>query len=449
MKKGFYLFLLLVSVFMVSCDGILWTGQPSASDDSLVLSINNPFGNDNSTSEGRALALQGNYLYIELARIDNSMAYTDPVSPFTTNGNWEETDWGGRAVLTFDLTDLGTITATFKDVPRNQNISARVILDSSASSVTTGLGGGYTGTPPICHTYNSSGADIFEQLWVTITSAELQQNTVSLPIRPSDGVLFSLTTFNALNSNILDQYVESSAPSYSNSEPDPGNSSYFPTKISSIQIDLNSGVNYLKDVAFYMAVDSDLPLGVAIAELYNIDGSIVSGYGGTTTRYFHVAIPTLDSSYTGNLLLGSTNIAGLDFTYTYYSGGSYYVRYGILYDSAMYLNGNDSSVEWELPAGFISGDLEFQILFIDHTSDLSINNTNYSQWETISQINGLNPIVVKDWGSCAEIYGLPSHTTSFFYDGTETFSSFPHAVILARVPGGEEFIYARDYFGGA
>ncbi len=446
MRKGFFLFLLLVSVFMISCDGLLWTGQQSASSDSLVLSINNPFGNDTSTSGGRALALQGDFLYIELARIDNSGAYTDPVSPFTTNGNWQETAWGGRAVLTFDLTDLGTIIATFKDVPRDQDLSARIILDPDSATITTGLSGNYGEVPPICHTYNSSGADIFEQLWVTITSTELQQNAVSLPIRPSDGVLFSLTTFNALNSNILDQYVESSAPSYSNSEPNPGNSTYFPTKISSIQIDLNSSSNYLKDVAFYMAVDSNLPLGVAIAELYNIDGTIASGSGGTTTRYFHVAIPTLDSSYAGNLLLGSTNIAGLDFTYTYYSGGSYYVRYGILYDSAMYLNGNDGSVDWSLPAGFISGDLEFQILFIDHTSDLS---QDYTQWETISQINGLNPIIVKDWGTCTEIYGLPSHTTSFFYDGTETFNDQPHAVILARVPGGEEFIYARDYFGGA
>ncbi len=438
MRKGLFLFLLLASVFMVSCDGILWTGQPSPSSDSLVLSINNPFGNDTSTSGGRALALQGNFLYIELARIDNAGTYTDPVSPFTTNGNWEEADWGGRAVLTFDLTDLGSITATFKDVPRDQDISARIILDPDSAAITTGLSGNYGEVPPICHTYNSSGADIFEQLWVTITSTELQQNTVSLPIRPNS---FDYTiTANTLSSINTEVYIEPiGTPTLQNTEPDPGN-----TKFSNIQIDLSNSTENLKDAAYYLALQSTnfapgtiLP---GLFALYNEDGSIVSTIGGDTItstpsypyRSFYITYPVINSSYVNNdFFIGSTILPGPHFSKNsaiYNTSNTYDISYGIVYDISAYIS--TGSLYWQMPTGLSTSDFEFKVIYID-------GSLVQSSTETLSQIYALSIDLESNWIS----------GTSYTNAVCDDFSGATF-IILARTAGATSaniFIFARVF----
>ncbi len=420
MKKGFYLFLLFVSVFMVSCDGLLWTGQSSASSDSLVLSINNPFVNDNLTPGGRALALQGDFLYIELARIDNSGAYTDPVSPFTTNGNWEETAWGGRAVLTFDLTDLATITATFKDVPRNQNISARVILDSSASSVSTGLGGGYTGSPPICHTYDSSGADIFEQLWVTITSAELRQNTVSLNIRPKS---FSSFTWGA-SLNFSESYQ-----STTQTKP-PVNSTWF------FQVNPDISSLNLRDIGYYTltagtvtAIDSQPP---SLAILYDNDGSnfsiptptVVFTNPNYSYRLLQVNVVSLTTNTSPDYFMGSTLYSEPSSTWD--------VGFGLLYDNVITADNFNSSldVDWTLPTGLVYTDLEFRIIHIANTETVS----GLGALEVVDDILAFSIDLDIDWNF---------YPTLNYWNGTFSAATDSWVIILARKPGGDPFIYGR------
>jgi hypothetical protein len=131
MKK--VLFAALAVLFLISCKGTLWDGDDSSV---LTISINNPFYfGGSASSSSRALALQGKYLYIELARIDNQALYNaDTGKALTGNGTWDGTAWGGHAIVTVDLTDWTTaLDAIFKDVPRDSDIQARVILESSAT----------------------------------------------------------------------------------------------------------------------------------------------------------------------------------------------------------------------------------------------------------------------------------------------------------------------------
>jgi len=460
MKK--YILAVLFILFIASCSGMLWNGTADNDSTNLTISIDNPFyqgGETGTSSSSRALALQGNYLYIELARIDDQVAYdADSDKLITGNGTWIETLWGGHGILTFDLTNwVDTLEATFKDVPRGQDLQARVYLDYDEPNIIAGLNGDYLNEAlPMCHTYNPAGTDNIEKSWVTVSFTELAEGVVSLPIRPEtitshNNGLFILEIF---SDQVPEEYIDQITQPGTETEPAIGE-----TKFRRFEVDIDSDGSYLKDLAFYIMTDVELPVGAAlpgITALYDSEGAVAVDRGGdsftlTPTypyRYFYIVYPELDGNYyNDDFFIGSTLFPGIelvdDGVNYVYGVHKYDVGFGVLYDDDFnQFSTGDNYLRWELPSGFVPGDLEFKLLFIEGISQLTDQ-----EWETIDQINALNPVVMSDWSANPAPY-----TTYFDFDTTAwTNSSWAgdHAVVLARIPGGQAFIFVRSYFGGA
>jgi hypothetical protein len=191
MKKNL-LIAVISAVFLMSCDGLLWDGIDSSTGD-LSITIENPSNSTSTSSGSRTLSPSGGYLYIELAKIDDIDGYNDAYNngdlAQTGDGSWVETSWGGYAILTFTIYSDDPVLATFKNIPRGDDIRARVIEDYSESAFIEGIEGlyGYDGDPE-CYTYDSSAPDIFtpidgystsmDQMWVTVTSSELSSGVI-------------------------------------------------------------------------------------------------------------------------------------------------------------------------------------------------------------------------------------------------------------------------------
>lgn len=455
MKK--ILFCTIVILFFISsCSGILWD---SDGFDELKISINNPFYQSGSYSSSRALALQGDYLYIELALIDDQAAYNaDTELALTGNGSWVSTSWGGHAILTFNLSNwTETLEAVFTDVPRGQDLKARVILELSDNDFISGLEGGYSEVEPISYTYNSNASDLFEPvgsldrydwMWSTVTAAELAGNIIILPIRPESISSQSLGAF-SLDSDFSDQvpeeYVDSSTATQTATEPLLGE-----TEFTLFEIETNAVGSYFpQSIAFYVMQYVDrqtipnAPLPGVVA-LYDDDGSIVTEVGGDDFslfpsypyRSFSIVYPDLDASYYNNdYFMGSTLFSGADLAsdginYTY-TTDYYDVVFGVLNDGNVLVS--SSVVNWNLPPYFTSSDFEFKII---ETTQTSLVESNI---ETLSQIYNLAPFDTET----AWMTGVTSYDSgSDIEDGSGKW-----VFILARMNGGAEtvFIYGTYY----
>jgi hypothetical protein len=450
----------MISLFIFSsCEGLLWDGNDLSTGDELTISILNPYFVSSTVYSSRALALQGKSLYIELARIDAQAAYNQLMEegnlPLTGNGIWQETSWGGQAILTFTLSNISAFRATFKDIPRGEDLKARVIQDIDVFYLNGGLSSSsYLEVGPLSSSYNADASDLFypignsdiyDSMWIDVLSSDLKTNILTIPIRVTDSfIYYDIPQFNVLNAEYSEQYVDSATPSYGYTEPDTTNPEYeYPTKFTRIDIDLSSTLVNLRDPGIFLLVDpTENMVGNVVTVLYESDGS-PADYGGNSQRYFYVAHPDLDGSYLStDLFIGSTNIGLSELSDSNYSGGQYNVHYGVLYDSSAYFDTGNDYLRWSLPSDFLPGDLEFKLLFLEGYSILS-----NSSWETIEQINALNPVTMLDWSSDPATY-----TTYYEFDTTVwTNGSFidDSAVILARVPGGQAFIFARAYYSGA
>lgn len=455
--KRIVLFLLPATFFLFSCPGLLWEG---ADKGDLTISIQNPYYTGaTATPTSRALALQGKYLYIELALIADQAGYNaDANKALSGNGTWINTSWGGHAIVTLDLNNwTSDVSAVFKNVPKSEPLKARAILDIDEASVVLGLdpAGGYYGeVRPLCLTYNPDSTDLFDNVgnydvydywWVDVSKNELSSNALSLPIRVSDSYsYYSVPTFNVLDAAYSEEYVDSSIATYGFTEPDPTTGDYyFPTKFSLISMDLSSQSDNLTDVAIYLLVESTLPVGACTTILYNEDGSPVDEIGGTLLRQFSIGHPILDSSYTNTSedfyrpFIGSTNIPQLDYDYTNYFGLSYAVSYGILYDSSVSAVQTVLGppgvlvVSWNVPTGFLAQDLQFEVLYLPNSSSLIESNI-----ASIQQINALSPIILENWSTSSDL----SVSDSNFSGSVNNW-----VIILGRYGSdGVPFIYGRQ-----
>jgi hypothetical protein len=425
----------------------LWDGIDSSTGD-LSISIENPYYSSSDSDSSRALALQGEYLYIELARIDDIDAYNADVDKAVTgDGVWTETDWGARAILTFSLSSTSTLIATFKDVPRDEDIMARVIQDTDADTVAYGLysdeyeSWGYEdgSAYPICTTYDAAADDIFyptieavgilDQCWVTITSSELSSGAINLPLRPYD--YDYSPSFTGLDFQISESYIDSStAIADSNTEPSPGN-----TRFSDFNLDLSS--DKLNNPAVYISADTDLSFSPGVVALYDEDGSALAIQSGSSSDSFKVVILDIESSYTKSMFIGSTVYDfGVELTEeeSLYSGKYYNVGYGMLYSSSGLAA--DGTVSWFLPTGFDEGDLEFSII---HIAESGISTADIL---SISDI--YNSGYTLDFDTNWDQTDISSNSYSNVLINNAVTAL---VIVLARVPGGSSFIFAKYSVG--
>ncbi len=436
MKKMIISILALILIIS-SCSGLLWNGDSS---DQLKISINNPFYQGGSSSSSRALALQGKYLYIELARIDNQSSYDawESSSAFTLTGDgvWEETEWGGHAVLTFDIVNIDQMIAIFKEIPRDQDLQARVFLDLSKSALENTYELYGSDGDPICMTYNASGQNFVEKSWVTVNRAALNDNSIILPIRPP--YLDQPNWLTALN--LSDEYHYGPF----NTKPSVGETSFTELNpdISSLNI---RDLGYFSNISGEVVGTVDTSLR-SVSTLHDTDGNTFpnsapvltlvadaggSGLPGYLYRSLQVQAVTRPDYTNPGFFMSSTLYTD---PVTGDSDDSWEVSYGILYDSTA--SAISGTVSWSLPSGLQIGDLEFSVL---HIADLGVPDTDL---DTINKIynSGLNIDVDTEWNQT--LLSSSTYTNALF---NTTNGSW--AIVLARIAGSSPFIFARYNLG--
>lgn len=436
--------LVLFSILLMnSCSGLLWN---SDSSDELTLSINNPFYQGGSASSSRALALQGEFLYIELALINDQTAYnSDGDKLLTGNGSWVNTDWGGHAIVAIDL-DLNVsdvFESVFKDVPRGQDLKARVVMETDEESFLLGIDAEYGEIQPLCYTYDENAADLFEPvsgssdrydwMWITIPSSDLSGNVLTLPIRP-ESFSYYPGPF-GLATQVIDSYIDTSGVSTNNSEPAVGNS-----KFSSFDIDLNSASNYLKDPVVYISVDSTLSINPGILALYDEEGSLLAMQSEASSNSFQTVQLALDSTYVKALFVGSTILSGTpDLTEdnSIYIGETYNVGFGILSDNSFSAENTNSDLYislTSLPDSFQEGDIELSII------NISSSGVTLPDIDTVSEVLSFSPLFDSSWDS-SDFTFTGNAFTYFTTSHSPDIDSW--IIILGRVPGGQSFIFGR------
>lgn len=201
MKKNIFMGFILL-VFLVSCDGLLWDGIDSSSGD-LSISIESPHASVSDYSTSRYLASGDTYLYVELARIDDLVAYNlDKDKAVTGDGVWTKTSWGAHAVLTHSLENAFVYVGIFKDVPRDKDIRARVFQDADLESIIMGINDDgiddddlyyQVESSPLSSTsdefaedlfdpYSDGDAGILDKCWVTVTASDLQKGIINFTL---------------------------------------------------------------------------------------------------------------------------------------------------------------------------------------------------------------------------------------------------------------------------
>ena len=373
MKKILLLLSIPILLLFLSCNGLLWTGQSQDIGTSLTINIPNPFPESSSDSSGRALALQGRYLYMELALVNTGATYIGPAVPLSADiagGDWHETDWGGYAIVALDLSSLGSVTsinATFTNVPRDNDLSARVILEESSTVFNSNFPT-YGTVYPLCQTYNEGGTGLWGEFGVVVTVADLESNAINLPIRPK-----TLETLFWGSPYINDDYI-----SASQTAPGLGSTRFFLIEpdLASIQV---RDIAYFSSVSGTVLANGSPPTSISL--LYDGDGTPIGSAAPTYTgsgpfycRFFQMQRESLPDYTNLEYFFGTTLLLTPSLPWN--------ICFGILYDSNMEsYEVSGISVDWTLPAGLIPGDLEFKILHIDNTV---ITNADL---DTIDKIN--------------------------------------------------------------
>jgi len=428
--KHFFTFLLIL-VF-TSCSGLLWDAR---SEGDLTLSISNPFSQPGHSASNRALAAEGKYMYIELALISDQVAFDkDETKVATGNGTWNDTGWGGHAVLTLDLYDLTSqpedIPATFSGVPRGRSLKARVFLDSNEAYVTAGIKAGGPGAYgplneffPICQTYNPDMTEYGDIQWITISSEDLMSNQIKLPIRPYNPDPGSWPSMVTYETAVTPQNI-------------PVAGQVMQTNFVAFRPDLASSGYDIKDVAFFVASWGSIPTESSpppiTGFLYDETGLPVSE--GTVSvktiepnppeyRFVQIGVKNLQDIKTPPLILGCTRVSE--------PVSSWEMSYGVLYSSSFYIS--TGSVSWDTFPEILSTHLDFRV--IQFSSSL-LTSTDL---QSISQINALEIAHDSGW--------IAGTATANTYTGDITALDGRFVVILARptgAPDTEQFIFAKN-----
>lgn len=436
MKKLIIISIAAIFLF-TSCSGILWNGDKS---DELKISINNPLYQGGSSSSSRALALQGKYLYIELARIDNQTAYdaweSSPAFTLTGDGVWEDTGWGGHAVLTFDISNVNPMIAIFKDIPRDQDLQARVFLDSSKSALENTYELYGSDGDPICMTYNASGQNFDEQSWVIVNRADLNDNSIILPIRPP--YLSQPNWLTALS--LSDEYHYGPF----NTKPSVGETSF---------TELNPDISslFIRDIGYFSNISGEVVGTIdtslrSVSMLHDKDGNTFpisapvltpvadaggSGLPGYLYRSLQVQAVTLPDYSNPGFFMSSTLYSD---PATGNSDDSWEVSYGVLYDSTA--SAISGTVSWSLPASLQDANLQFSVI---HIADSGVPQIDI---DTINKIynSGLTIDVDTEWNQTLLSFNTYSNPLFNTTDGS-------WAIVLARVPGSSPFLFASYNLG--
>jgi len=424
--------LLTSTILLMSCSGLLWNGTPDYNGEKITISIDNPFyqGGDAAQQSSKALALQGQYLYIELARIEDQTLYNaDTDKAVSGNGTWVETAWGGHAILTFDLNSWTEILeATFQGVPRDQALKARALLDTSESVLVAGIEGDYGVGNPICMTLDSSAPDIFEPvgtadrldtMWVTVPQVSLAEGVLSLPVRPE-----TLETVFWGSAYISDDYT-SAAQTIPSLEA---------TRFFLIDPDLAS--LQLRDVAYFssvygtVATDNAPPTSISL--LYDNEGTPIgssaityTGSGPYYCRYLQMNSESLSDYTNPGYFFGTTLLLSPTLSWNVY--------FGIIYTSASLSIG---VVSWTLPPGIYDTDLDFRVI-----ESVSVS-LSLADLETVDQINAIAMETDSGW-----ISGTGNSYDSSGSIGSNTGQYFIVLAKPAGAPDEEAFILARNANG--
>ena len=423
MKKIPFL-IIITFVLFVSCDGLLWNGLTD-SGDNLTISIQNPFYQESTDSTTRALALQGKYIYIELARIDDEeMYYLDSNKAISGAGNWQETSWGGHAIVSFslDLSNITEVESTFKDFPKDQTLSARVLLDVDQSTVESKLD---ESTDPLCQTFDPDGTDPMGPSWVTISIDDLNNGLINLSIRPKDPI--NLDPMDWVEGGELggmsffDDYLNFPITK-------PG--SLLATTFTSVNPDISAIT--AKDLAYFSFLYyQGLPYIGTSVSLHEKNGTLIPGNGSLTIETVRISPDSSDPGLFMNYTLITDPI-----TPTVWG-----VSFGVLYDNNMSSSGStEIYINWTIPTGITSGDLDFKLIHLD-TSGLS-----YSDLETIDQINSYlaDDVLNLDWSDYFSI--LTGSTFNYVNYAVPGPGMDTWVIVLARDSVGSEFIYGIYYF---
>jgi len=428
--------LLIFSILLLfSCKGALWNGDKS---DELTISINNPFyqGSTASPQSSRAFAIQGEYLYIELALINDQAAYdADTGKAMTGNGTWIETSWGGHAIVTYSFTTtISIFEPLFVDVPRGQNIKARVFLDASEASLIDGLNGFYwSETLPMCHTYNPAGADNQEKSWVTILANDLDTNSISISIRPDviESVTNGWSTFLSLNEDYNSTAANLNQPVLNETQ------FYY----------INPAIDtlYVRDLAYfslvYGSVLTETSSPTSISLLYDNDGTPFDTGSATYTengnydyRLLQIHNAALSDYISPEYFLGTSLLSS--------PSSSWDLSFGVLYDNSITVENWSSDLhiyDVTVPYGFEDGEgLDFSVINISSV-DVSLQDI-----DTVDKVRSYPPLFDSNWDTT----GFSWDATSLSYD-TDAHSPDGNSwiIVLARTAGatpGEPFIFARE-----
>lgn len=477
--KGIRILLPIILAFVLtlgSCDNSLWYGGNKGEAD-FTLRLELPYPEQSPGTAGRALALQGLHIFIEIADIQDVPAYTDPNGDESTDdslfyeipdgdGNWISTPWGGHAVFHAQAYGTEAITVEFNNVPTNRDLLIRVIQAKDRGSIESDIlmyGEVYSF---LSQTYYSDGNSAWMDMGIPLTTNQLSSGQLRIFLRPH--VLSGPPIIQDL---WADQWADPASfietdlyyqPLY---RPTPGN-----TQFTSITLDMSevpiADPGMLVGYRIQMAEGSPIP---GIVSLYDIKGEKIppdvarttTVDGETTIESFSIVKAPLDAGDRNtDFFIGSTIIPGVDLS----DVSPPYIDFSLIAQvvgdgnhSMLPSNYNFHQINWDIPYDFLGllkdTDLEYQVLYWLDIGGTEIGSIDV---DDINDVLSKNPIVLVDWGSLAtyknpvivpppayeytidNIFDLPT-ASQISPPPSSSLDAF-FVAVLARIPGGEPFL---------
>lgn len=478
MKSGLFRMFLISGIALLSaaCSNPLW--YSGAGEGNLRITLNLPNQLVLKTS-GRALALEGLQLYVEIADIQDLEQYSDPDGNAQTedsffyqigdgDGTWQDTSWGGHAVVQAAASGTGEITLSFSDVPNDRDLLIRVIQDTDIGLIRNAMADTSSGYAiewyPLSQTYQPGGNGPWKDMGTSLTQAQLVSGLVRIPIRPNADS-WNTEIYNSTPASPPLLFVDSGNPP---SEPFPGE-----TRFTSVNLDMSADntVNPGLLTGYRIVMNESAPLPGIVA-LYDSKGSLIppsvvhntTSAGMRTITSYSIVPAVLTGGQNGSnteYFIGSTILPGMDLSL----GNPNYSSFDVIlrpmingYFSSYYFASGDGSVsshtvEWGWPDTGVyppmtdKGDLEFQVLHWYGPGNLPPNIKD------MGAILALNPEVIMDWGTADNYFttfgdgwdyeipdiGLVPGITLMPNDSDNYIT-----VVLARLPGGTAFLIAAS-----
>ena len=465
----------LFALVLAGCGANLWySGSSRSADFTIEISMPTP---DELTPVSRALALQGKAIYVEIALINDAAVYANPdgngqtddsafYSVFNSNGEWVETNWGGYAARQITTTGINPIAAGFTGIPTDRDLLVRVMQDVDGLTIATGMPGYLPGDgyAPISQTYNPGASGPMGELGVRITTTQLRNGYVDLPIRPHPYQIFY--TYNVAPYQNPESFIGFTASAH---RPNAGN-----TRFSDIALDMGFdttvGPGLLIGSRIEMVSGSQLP-GIIQGfdkrgrRLPTVISRATSSGGNTVVDVFSFAKPVIDpqTSQNTDYFFGATVAPGINL-----ATDPNYISFDLLAVPLVGTNVYSSPVyDQNPPYDVVSHQIQWDPLSIN----LNVIRPDDLQYKVVhwygpgnplannydmEAILSLNPQVVMDWSTAVQ-YFVDQGGDGDYFDVPDV-GTIPGIVfsplytdsyltaVLARFPGSEPFLVGV-YFG--